>query len=173
MSRVTASIPDSTKLMVGSIFKREHIRSITVYFGIGEERPFYIEKTPSLLMERLKHNITFFYLNYVIITAMLFCLTLLTSPTTIIGMALLAGIWFWLIRSSAATGYVEVSGMYQTPKIQDRPKVGTFLFSRVGYKYLFMLTCVPSFLSHSSPKRKKLCLYVHCFAKYCVFEKKN
>lgn len=86
--------------MVGSMFKREHFRGPTLFFGFGEERAFYIEKIPSLLLDRLKHNMTFFYLNYFVMTAILFCLTLLTSPTAIIGLAILIGIWFWLIRAS-------------------------------------------------------------------------
>jgi PRA1 family protein len=107
LGRVSASIPESTKAMVSGLFKREHIRGVSVYFGIGEERPFYIEKTPSLLMERIRHNLTFFYLNYTLLTGLLFCLTLIISPTAIIGMGILAALWFWLIRSSQ-NGYIQV-----------------------------------------------------------------
>jgi PRA1 family protein len=84
------------------MFKLEHLRSITVYFGIGEERPFYFEKTPSLLMERLRHNATFFFLNYMLLTAVLFVLTLFISPTAIVGIALLAAAWMWVIRASSS-----------------------------------------------------------------------
>lgn len=108
LGRVSASIPDSTKAIVSGVFKREHIRGITVYFGIGEERPYYVERTPSLLMDRIRHNMTFFYLNYIILTGILFCLTLLVSPSAIIGMALLAGVWFWLIRSTSQTGSLQI-----------------------------------------------------------------
>lgn len=100
LGRAHAAIPESTRTMVGSLFKREHIRGPAVYFGIGEERPFYLEKTPSLLMERLRHNFTFFYLNYMLVTAVLFCLTLLISPSAIIGIGLLALTWMWLIKAS-------------------------------------------------------------------------
>ena len=82
------------------MFKREHLRSVSVVFGIGEERPFYVEKTPSLLLERLRHNTIFFYLNYMVMTSVLFCLTLLISPGAIIGIGLLALAWVWLIRAS-------------------------------------------------------------------------
>jgi len=100
LGRASAAIPESTKTMVGSLFKREHFRGPAVYFGIGEERPFYVEKTPSLLVERLRHNMTFFYLNYMILTGVLFCLTLLVSPSALIGMGLLAMAWMWLIKAS-------------------------------------------------------------------------
>jgi hypothetical protein len=82
------------------MFKREHLRSVSVVFGIGEERAFYVEKTPSLLIERIRHNIVFFYLNYMVVTAILFCLTLLISPSAIIGIGLLALSWMWVIRAS-------------------------------------------------------------------------
>lgn len=107
---MSASIPDSTKTYVGSMFNREHIRGIAVFFGIGEDRPFYVEKTPSLLMSRLRHNITFFYLNYMLMAAVLFCLTLLVSPTKIIGLGLLALAWMWVIRASQ-TGALQIGGM--------------------------------------------------------------
>ena len=71
-----------------------------MFFGFGEERPFYVEKNPALLMERIRHNLSFFYLNYMLLTAVLFCLMLLTSPLTIIGLAVLAGAWTWVIRST-------------------------------------------------------------------------
>jgi hypothetical protein len=100
LGRVTSSIPESTKNMVGSMFKKEHLRGPTVFFGIGEERPYYVEKTPSLLVERLRHNAMFFYLNYMLITGILFCLTLLVSPSAIIGIGLLVAAWMWLIRAS-------------------------------------------------------------------------
>jgi len=82
---------------------------MTVYFGIGEERPFYVEKTPSLLADRIRHNFTFFYLNYMLLTAVLFCLTLLISPSAIIGIALLAMAWMWVIRASQS-GSLAVGG---------------------------------------------------------------
>lgn len=109
VGQFSQSIPDSTKQYIGSVFKRDHIRSITVYFGIGEERPFYIEKTPSLLWERLRHNLSFFYLNYLLLTGVLFCLTLLISPSAIIGMGLLALAWMWVIRASQS-GTLAISG---------------------------------------------------------------
>ena len=101
--------------MVGSMFRREHFRGPTVFFGFGEERAFYVEKVPSLLMDRVRHNITFFYLNYMAITALLFCLTLLVSPSAIIGIALLAGAWVWLVRASQ-DGTLRISATIGVPQ---------------------------------------------------------
>jgi hypothetical protein len=119
MGKLSSQVPDSTRLYVGTLFNREHLRSITVYFGIGEERPFYIEKTPSLLIERLRHNAVFFLLNYMLLTAVLFCLTLLISPSAIIGIALLAGAWFWVIRASE-------SGSMKIGSVSIPQKTATF-----------------------------------------------
>ena len=115
LGRVSASIPESTKNMVGSMFKREHFRGPTVFFGFGEERAFYIENIPSLLLDRLKHNCTFFYLNYMVITAILFCLTLLTSPAAILGLAILVGVWFWLVRASQE-GSIRINASISIPQ---------------------------------------------------------
>lgn len=91
------------------MFNRQHLRSATVLFGIGEERPFYVEKAPALLMERLKHNFTFFYLNYMALTAVMFTLTLLISPTAIIGIGLLGFAWMYMIRSTT-NGHIKIGG---------------------------------------------------------------
>mmetsp|Transcript_20879 Transcript_20879/g.43002 ORF Transcript_20879/g.43002 Transcript_20879/m.43002 type:complete len:226 (-) Transcript_20879:2003-2680(-) len=104
MSNFSASIPDSTKDYIsqttGQLFSREKLRPVSVCFGIGEERAFYVEKNPSLLVARVKHNVQFFYLNYLLMLAVLFGLTLFVSPSAIIGIALLAGAWVYVIRAS-------------------------------------------------------------------------
>jgi len=104
MSKFSASIPDSTKNYIsqttGQLFSRDRLRSIYVCFGIGEERAFYIEKTPSLLVARVKHNAQFFYLNYLLMSAVIFGLTLFVTPSAIIGIAILAAGWVYIIRAS-------------------------------------------------------------------------
>jgi hypothetical protein len=106
IGRVTASIPAGTKeylsLTGSQIFNRQHLRSPTIFFGIGEERAFYLEKSPALLLARLKHNATFFYLNYFVITCILFCLTMITSPSAIIGIGILALAWMYVIRITSS-----------------------------------------------------------------------
>jgi hypothetical protein len=111
ISRLSASIPQGTKDSLGSaaknLFNKEHFRSVTVFFGIGEERPFYLEKSPSLLMARLRHNFTFFYLNYMVVFGILFVLTMVTSITTMIGLLLLGGAWLYVIRASSE-GHLKI-----------------------------------------------------------------
>jgi hypothetical protein len=104
LARMSASIPQGTKeyisLTSSQLFDRQHVRSLTVYFGVGEEKPFYLEKTPALLLTRLKHNFSFFYLNYLMVTVLLFCLTLMIHPTSLIGIGLLAFACIYVVRQS-------------------------------------------------------------------------
>lgn len=104
VSKFSASIPDSTKNYIsettGQLFSRERLRTVSVCFGIGEERAFYVEKNPSLLIARIKHNIQFFYLNYLLLSAVFFVLTLFVTPSAIIGIALLGAAWAYIIRAT-------------------------------------------------------------------------
>jgi hypothetical protein len=110
---MSASIPQGTKDYLQQtskqLFNRDQLRSVTVFFGMGEERPFYMERAPSLLVERLRHNFTYFYLNYMLLFATLFVLTLVVSPSAIIGIALLAAAWMYVIRSSES-GSLKIFG---------------------------------------------------------------
>mmetsp|Transcript_16578 Transcript_16578/g.34658 ORF Transcript_16578/g.34658 Transcript_16578/m.34658 type:complete len:186 (+) Transcript_16578:76-633(+) len=113
LSNIQANLPQGTQDYISDakskIFNRKQLRSPTVFFGIGEEKPFYFERVPSLITERLKHNISFFYLNYILITGILFCLTLLISPSAIIGIGLLGFAWMAVIRATAE-GSMRVKG---------------------------------------------------------------
>jgi len=104
VSKFSASIPDSTKDYIsqttGQLFSRERLRTFSVCFGIGEERPFYIEKNPSLLIARIKHNVQFFYLNYLLLSALFFVLTMFVTPSAIIGIALLGAAWAYVIKAT-------------------------------------------------------------------------
>ena len=110
MSRVTASIPQGTQEYLSTtsqqLLNRQKLRSVAVLFGIGEERPFYVEKAPSLLMARLKHNFQFFFLNYIVLTGLLFCLTMLTSPMALIGIGCLAALWMFVVRQTQSGSMV-------------------------------------------------------------------
>jgi hypothetical protein len=114
MSKVSSSIPQGTKDYLSTaqakLFNREHLRGITVFFGIGEERPFYLETAPTLLVARLKHNLEFFYLNYFLVFAVLFVLTLLITPSAIIGIGLLALAWLYVVKQTQ-DGSMTVKGV--------------------------------------------------------------
>eukprot|EP01082_Thalassiosira_pseudonana_P013184 g12483.t1 g12483 contig6:2005434-2006590(-) len=119
LSSVHSNIPQGTKDYLADaknkIFNRQHLRSPAVFFGIGEEKPFYLERIPSLVTERLRHNVAFFYLNYILLTAVLFGLTLLISPSAIIGLGLLGFAWMAVIKATSE-GSMQVKGITITQK---------------------------------------------------------
>eukprot|EP00540_Astrosyne_radiata_P010887 CAMPEP_0116837098 /NCGR_PEP_ID=MMETSP0418-20121206/8465_1 /TAXON_ID=1158023 /ORGANISM="Astrosyne radiata, Strain 13vi08-1A" /LENGTH=218 /DNA_ID=CAMNT_0004466945 /DNA_START=6 /DNA_END=662 /DNA_ORIENTATION=- len=76
-------------------FNKENLRSFSVFFGIGEENAWSLECcSPAVLLGRLQHNLKFFYLNYMIVFAILFVSTVVTSFKTLIGVIVLAVVWF-------------------------------------------------------------------------------
>lgn len=99
---VSKALPGSTKDYITEakekMFNRDQLRTPSVFFGIGEEKPFYVELNPSLIVERLKHNMSFFYMNYLLLAAILFALTLLTSPVALISIAILGAAWVAVIK---------------------------------------------------------------------------
>jgi len=63
-STITNALPTSTQEYISDarekMFSRDQMRAPTIFFGMGEEKPFYVERTPSLIVERLQHNVSFF-----------------------------------------------------------------------------------------------------------------
>lgn len=116
---ISNAMPTGTKEYISDarekLFNRDQMRSPTIFFGMGEEKPFYVERTPSLIVERLQHNFSFFYMNYLLLTAILFALTLLISPGALIGIALLAVAWVSVIRATK-DGSCQVKGVVITQK---------------------------------------------------------
>ncbi|KAL7548943.1 hypothetical protein ACHAWF_012207, partial [Thalassiosira exigua] len=119
LANAQSNLPQGTQDALGKarqrIFNRQNLRSPAIFFGFGEEQPFYVEKVPSLLTERLRHNASFFYLNYALVTTVLFCLTLLISPSAIIGIGLLGFAWAAVIRATSE-GSMQVKGITVTQK---------------------------------------------------------
>jgi len=93
---VASSIPESTR----KIFSSDKIRTISVYFGIGDTRPYFAEKNSSLIVARLKHNVSFFYLNYLVQSAIFYGLTILFSPGSLLEIGILAIAWLLVMRAT-------------------------------------------------------------------------
>ena len=136
LSNVTATIPQGTKDYITDAQKRlfnpQYLRSPSVYFGFGEEKAFSIEKNPQLLFDRIKHNLKFFYLNYALITVILFFLTLLISPSAIIGMGLLGLAWVSIVKATQS-GSVKIKGLTIT---QKQATVAMSVFSALVLFYI-------------------------------------
>ena len=138
-SNLPQGTQDSLALAKSKVFNRQNLRSPTVFFGLGEEQPFYLEKVPSLVTERVRHNLSFFYLNYALVAAVLFCLTLLISPSAIIGMGLLGFAWMAVIRATGE-GSVQVKGECGTSCANvfgaSHSLIDLFSFSRLPHSSL-------------------------------------
>ncbi|CAB9513583.1 ChaC, cation transport regulator homolog [Seminavis robusta] len=136
VSDVYAQVPQGTKDYFSAasqqLFSRQHLRPVSVVFGIGEERPFYVERAGTLLVERVRHNLSFFYLNYMLLMAVLFTLTLVISPTAIIGIGLLGAAWIYMIRS-ATNGHIKIGA------IDIQQKHATIAMSIISVIVLFWL----------------------------------
>jgi len=119
VSNISASVPQGTKDYISEaklkFFNFSYLRSPKVFFGIGEEKPFYVERTVSLILPRVQHNMTFFYLNYMVITAILFLLTVLINPMTIIAIGMLGLVWMVVIKTTSE-GSVSIKGITVTQK---------------------------------------------------------
>ena len=122
MNSVTAQIPQETKDFMenakNKLLDKDRLRSATVFFGIGESKSFSIACQPNVLFPRLKHNLFFFYLNYILLCAFVFVLTtlaVLITPKSLIVLGCLAVAWLFVIQSTKE-GYFVVKGITVTRK---------------------------------------------------------
>jgi len=101
-SDIGSRLPENFKANVATLSNRyfdpRNVRSPRVYLGMGEERPFYLETNPSLIADRIRHNLSFFYLNYTMVIVLLFALTLMISPSSLISIAILALLWAYSMK---------------------------------------------------------------------------
>ena len=121
MGTVSSSIPQEAKDFMQKtkekVFDSDKLRSFSVFFGFGDTGPYSLIANPSKLCPRTKDNIVFFYLNYIVLTAFIFALSLLAflmSPKTMIILALIAVAWFIVLK--ATEDGVKFLGMTITRK---------------------------------------------------------
>jgi len=85
------------------ILDSDNLRPFSVFVGIGEPSSFNVTLNPTVLCPRLKHNLFFFYLNYILLAAVVFVITLLATmlnPLTLIVVVALAAAWFVVIKAT-------------------------------------------------------------------------
>lgn len=120
MNQVSGAMPAEAKSAIQSakehIWDSDELRSLSMFFGIGESNTFSIAINPTILCPRLKNNLFFFYLNYILLTAIVFCVILLATvlnPTSLIMLGALGLGWFVVLQAtsegSATMGPIEVS----------------------------------------------------------------
>jgi len=81
------------------LFGREHLRGMSEVVGTGEDNAFGCVLSPPTLLERLRYNFTYFYLNYMVLTAVLFALNIVFRPSAWIGIGFLAVAWIGMTNS--------------------------------------------------------------------------
>ena len=120
--QVSSSIPQEAKNILQSaktnVLDNDKLRSLSVFFGIGEASAYSLILMPTKLCQRLWQNVTFFYLNYILLTAIVFAVSLLAflmSPKTLIILVCLALAWFAMLRVTKEDG-VKVLGLTITRK---------------------------------------------------------
>ena len=106
-NKVSEAIPEEAKSYMRSakekILDSDNLRPFSVFVGIGEPSSFNVTLNPTVLCPRLKHNLFFFYLNYILLAAVVFVITLLATmlnPLTLIVVVALAAAWFVVIKAT-------------------------------------------------------------------------
>ena len=108
MNAVSGAIPDEAKSYMRQakekILDSDKLRSFSDFFGFREQGAFNVALNPAVLCPRIKDNIVFFYLNYILLAAVIFLITLLATminPQTIVMFICLAAAWFVVMRATA------------------------------------------------------------------------
>ncbi|KAL3934194.1 MAG: hypothetical protein SGBAC_010038 [Bacillariaceae sp.] len=120
VSSAMGSVPQGTKDMLashaGELFDRKNLRGFAACFGMEEDKPFSIEKSFGPLKDRVTTNLQFFYLNYVLFGAFLFCVTLIVSPSAIVGIGALLVVWYLFIQRAKQQKPITILGKELTDK---------------------------------------------------------
>uniref|UniRef100_A0A7S4QI31 PRA1 family protein n=2 Tax=Ditylum brightwellii TaxID=49249 RepID=A0A7S4QI31_9STRA len=105
---VSGAIPEGAKTYIRQakekIFDSDKLRPVSVFFGMGEQGAWSISLNPVVLCPRIKNNILFFYLNYILLAALIFFISMLATflnPKTIILSIGLAAAWFVVLKATA------------------------------------------------------------------------
>lgn len=138
---VSAAIPQGTKDFMqtakDTIFDNDKLRSFSAFFGIGEEGNFTFTADPATLCTRLKTNVLFFYLNYILMAAVILVITLfatIITPTKLITAALLICAWVIVLKATSSGEFSAFDG-----KLSISRKVATTITMVVTGIVLFFL----------------------------------
>eukprot|EP00553_Chaetoceros_curvisetus_P001774 CAMPEP_0204616494 /NCGR_PEP_ID=MMETSP0717-20131115/3728_1 /ASSEMBLY_ACC=CAM_ASM_000666 /TAXON_ID=230516 /ORGANISM="Chaetoceros curvisetus" /LENGTH=198 /DNA_ID=CAMNT_0051629751 /DNA_START=13 /DNA_END=609 /DNA_ORIENTATION=+ len=133
VDNVAAHVPQGAKEFLGNakskILDSDKLRSFTVFFGIGEgDASFSFPLNPTISCPRIKDNILFFYLNYILIAAVILVFSsfaILISPKTLVVVLGMLITWVVMIRAT-----------------QDGPiKLGPIEISRKAASMIWLVIC--------------------------------
>ena len=114
----------------------DKIRSLFVFTGIGEEKPFALPPSQQRY-QQLVSNLSFFLVNYVLLTFIIGTLYVLYQPTLILWCALIGGGWAYVVKFAPET--VEVGG-----RTVNKKEMG-FAMSAVTVLILLYCMLIPLF----------------------------
>lgn len=102
---VSQETKDYISESTGNIINKKYFRSIKEFFGIGEEKPFYLEKEKALIYERVQKNFNYFYLNYGALAVILFCTSIFFNLGNVFHLIGLAIAWAVVIKLTASGSF--------------------------------------------------------------------
>lgn len=102
---VSQDTKDYISETTGDIINVKYFRSFKEFFGIGEEKPFYLEKEKALIYERVQKNFNYFYLNYGTLAVILFCTSIFFDLGNIFHLVALAIAWAVVIKFTASGSF--------------------------------------------------------------------
>lgn len=102
---LSAGLSDSAS----RLFSADNLRSIGAMLGTGEDKAFSLLLSPTGLLDRLRHNLSFFYLNYMALTGLLFFLNVFLNSKAWLGMIVLACMWVFMINRIQDEQHLKVA----------------------------------------------------------------
>jgi len=119
VSNISATMTQETRDYISEtrkshIFNYDQLRSLMVFFGMGEERPFYFES--SLIFQRVPYNLSFFYFNYILMTVILFAFTVMVNPFVLLSIAGLGFVWLRLLVATKDGARIQILFVSLTQK---------------------------------------------------------
>lgn len=87
-----------------------NVRSLKLLFGFGEKKPFFVETKITPLISRINHNFSYFYMNYLMLTAIFFIVALVVSPSVIFWIGGLVILWAIVLKRTS-NGAIVIKGL--------------------------------------------------------------
>ncbi|CCI41670.1 unnamed protein product [Albugo candida] len=115
---VPKSAIQRVKQNVQELIKLRNVRGISLFFGLGEEKPFNMPEK-SVVMSRLRKNMLFFATNYALVAMAVGSIAIMLNPFFLFVLLCLGGFWFYVLNlpvSESPDNTTVVFGREITPE---------------------------------------------------------
>jgi len=153
VNQVSSAIPKEAKDFMKSakekVFDSDKLRSVSVFFGFGDKTPYDFVLAPSKLLNRLKNNTVFFYLNYILLTAVVLALTLfatLMTPKTLIILGILGVVWFSVLKATTSEGFKVLGITFTRKEVSAIMMILTGAVAFYFFESIFFVSICSSFV---------------------------